>query len=156
MRPFSRSAHRSPRLPMLMAAALLCALVPAGAGAQEHAHHHGGSAAGAPAAQKHRHPAPRQGITAERVLPPERVPERAREVYAMAAQIPRVLDGIYCHCDCHARDGLRSLLECFENEMAGTCGICQAQARLVHELHEAGKRLNQIRKAVDAEYGPGG
>jgi hypothetical protein len=145
---------RRPRLPMLMAAALLCALVPAGARAQDHAHHHGGGAA--PAAQKHRHPAPREGITAARVLPPGRVPERAREVYAMAAQIPRLLDGIYCHCDCHDRDGLRSLLECFETEMGGTCGICQGQARLAHELHEAGRRLNQIRKAIDAEYGPGG
>lgn len=155
MRAFSLALRR-PRPPTLMAAALLCALVPAGARAQEHAHRHGGSAADAPAAQKHRHPAPRRGITAERVLPPERVPERAREVYAMAAQIPQVLDGIYCHCDCHDRDGLRSLLECFEDEMGGTCGICQGQARLAHELHEAGRRLNQIRKAIDAEYGPGG
>ncbi|HEU0298123.1 MAG TPA: PCYCGC motif-containing (lipo)protein [Longimicrobium sp.] len=147
--------HR-PRLPMLMAAALLCACAPAGARAQEHAHHHGGSAAPAPAAQKHRHPEPRRGVTAARVLPPERVPERAREVYAMAAQIPQVLDGLYCHCDCHDRDGLRSLLECFEEEMGGTCGICQGQARLAHQMHEDGKRLNEIRKAIDVQYGPGG
>jgi Protein of unknown function with PCYCGC motif len=140
---------------MLLAAALLCALVPAGARAQDHSHHHGGSAAPAAAAPKHRHPAPRQGITAARVLAPERVTERAREVYTMAARIPQVLDGIYCHCDCHDRDGLRSLLECFHSEMASTCGICQGQARLANEMHEQGKRLKDIRKAIDAEYGPG-
>ena len=154
MHVFDRSTRRLSRPPLLLAAALLCALVPARARAQEHAHHHDGQAQ--PAAAKHRHPAPRPGITGAQVLAPERVPERARDVYTMAAQIPQVLDGIYCHCDCHERDGLRSLLECFHIEMASTCGICQGQARLAHEMHEAGKSLSQIRKAIDAQYGGGG
>lgn len=142
---------RSSRLAMLLAAALVA--VPGAARAQGHAHHGGGAAPAS--AQKHRHPAPRAGVTAARVLPAERVPEASREVYQMAREIPQVLDGIYCHCDCHDRDGLRSLLECFEEEMGGSCGICQGQARLAHRMHREGKRLNQIRKAIDSQYGPG-
>lgn len=138
------------RLPVLMAVLLISGLVPDAARAQDHAHH------GAPASSRprHTHPAPRRGITAERVLPADSVAEHARDVYTMAARIPSVLDGLYCHCDCHDRDGLRSLLECFHSEMGATCGICGGQARLAYELHEQGKSLRQIRKAIDAEYGP--
>lgn len=137
------------RTPLLLGALLLCALTPGAARAQDHAHHGHAQAAGTS-----RHPAPRPGITAERVLPADSVGERGREVYTMAARIPGLLDGIYCHCDCHERDGLRSLLECFENAMASTCGICLAQARLAYEMHQKGESLDEIRQAVDDDYGP--
>ena len=149
--PILASAPRHAcRLPLLLAALLLCALMPGVARAQAHAHH-----GHAPAAGKTRHPAPRPGITAARVLPADSVQgERAREVYTMAARIPSLLDGLYCHCDCHERDGLRSLLECFHSEMASSCGICQGQARLAYEMQQDGKSLSQIRKAIDDDYGP--
>jgi hypothetical protein len=140
--------RRFARPPFLLAALLLCALAPAAAAAQDHAHH-----AASPAAKRVRHPAPRPGITAENVLSPDSVREQSRDVYTMAARIPSILDGLYCHCDCHERDGLRSLLECFEDEMGSTCGICSGQAQLAHEMHEQGKSLREIRKAIDARYG---
>src|SRR5688572_9996770 len=143
--PTSCSLRGLIRLPVLLAALLLCAFVPEAARAQDHAHH--------TAAKRTRHPAPRPGITAQNVLSPDSVREQSREVYTMAARIPSVLDGLYCHCDCHERDGLRSLLECFEEEMGSTCGICSGQARLAYELHEQGKSLRDIRKAIDAQYG---
>jgi hypothetical protein len=147
---FSSAMRGFARAPILLAALLLCALVPGAARAQDHAHH-----GHAQAAEKQgRHPAPRRGITAERVLPADSVGERGREVYSMAARIPSVLDGLYCHCDCHDRDGLRSLLECFENAMASTCGVCLGEARLAYEMHEKGKSLDEIREAVDDDYGP--
>jgi hypothetical protein len=43
------------------------------------------------------HPDPRPGVTAGAVLPPERVPEQAKEAYDAARAIPEVLDGLYCH-----------------------------------------------------------
>jgi hypothetical protein len=122
--------------------------MPETAAAQDHAHH-----AASPAAKRVRHPTPRPGITGERVLSADSVNDRSSEVYTMAARIPSVLDGLYCHCDCHERDDKRSLLECFEDEMGSSCGICSGQARLAYELHEQGKSLRQIRKAVDAQYG---
>lgn len=141
--------RRLVRTPVLLAALMLSALAPGAARAQDHAHH-----GHARAAEKNGlHPAPRAGITAARVLPADSVGERGREVYTMAARIPGLLDGLYCYCDCHERDGLRSLLECFENRMASTCGICLGQARLAYEMHDRGKSLDEIREAIDQEYG---
>jgi hypothetical protein len=93
------------RVPAVLAALLLCALVPDPARAQEHAHHHGQAAE----ARGH-HPAPREGISGQGVLSGEVVPSAARDAYTIAARIPSTLDALYCHCDCHERDELRSLL----------------------------------------------
>lgn len=98
------------------------------------------------------HPTPRPGITAAKVLPPERVPESAREAYKAARAIPEVLDGVYCHCDCAERDGLYSLLSCFETEMPITCGFCLEEAKMAHRLAREGKSLDEIRAAIDAEF----
>ena len=132
----------------LALASLLCVLLPDAVRAQGHAHH-----GHAPAAEKTRHPQPRPGVTAARVLPAAAVGERGREVYTMAARIPGLLDGLYCHCDCHERDGLRSLLECFKSQMGATCGICQNQAVLAGEMHAKGSSLAEIRAAIDHEWG---
>jgi len=87
------------------------------------------------------------------VLPAKRVPKRVRAAYDRARRIPEVLDGIYCHCDCAERDGLRSLLSCFETPMVRSCRICAGQAKLAYDLHQRGKSLDEIRAAIDAEYG---
>lgn len=150
MRILRRSA--AIRLPAAVFALMMGALaMPAAAHAQpghDHANH-----GAQPAKAKSHHPAPRPGITGENVLRGERVPENAREAYTIAARIPDVLDGLFCHCDCHERDGLRSLLECFEEEMATTCAICQNQAILAGEMHDDGKSLRQIRDAIDQRWG---
>lgn len=141
-----------PRLPILIFALMLGTLwMPSAAHAQP-GHAHAGHGA-RPAKAKSHHPAPRPGITAARVLRADSVPERAREAYTVAARIPDVLDGLFCHCDCHERDGLRSLLECFEEEMGTTCAICQNQAVAAGEMRAAGKTLAQIRAALDRRWG---
>lgn len=99
------------------------------------------------------HPDPRPGITAAKVLPEATVPPRYRDAYRAAREIPGVLDGIYCHCDCEEHRGLRSLLACFEGDMPQSCGICLAEARLAHRMHRSGKGLAEIREAVDRAYG---
>jgi hypothetical protein len=104
-------------------------------------------------AHRAKHPDPRPGITGEAVLPDDAVPERSRAAYRVARKIPGILDGLYCHCDCAERDGLRSLLSCFEAKMATTCGVCRGEAVLAGRLHEQGKTLDEIRAAVDDEYG---
>lgn len=100
-----------------------------------------------------KHPDPRPGITAAGVLPDEHVPKKAKKAYAAAREIPEVLDGLYCHCDCGERDNLRSLLSCFESKMPFNCGVCRGEAELAHRLHGQGKTLAEIRVAVDEEYG---
>ncbi len=133
--------------PAILLAILACALLaPGQARAQQHEHHPAGHARG-------HHPAPREGISGQGVPRGDVVPSTARDAYTIAARIPSILDALYCHCDCHERDELRSLLECFENRMATTCGICQNEARMAGEMHADGKSLEEIRKAIDDRYG---
>ena len=100
-----------------------------------------------------RHPEPRPGITAEHVLAAADVDAKHRDAYAAAREIPEILDGIYCHCDCADRhSNLRSLLSCFETEMPMSCGVCSGEARAALRLHKKGKTLAEIRTAIDKQY----
>jgi hypothetical protein len=100
------------------------------------------------------HPAPRQGLTAADVESPLRYAgyPRIAEVYEMAAQIPEVLDGLYCHCDCSKHSDHRSLLTCFQDDHGAACDVCLTEAALAYRMTGEGKSLKQIRKAVDALY----
>jgi hypothetical protein len=105
--------------------------------------------------QKPKHPTPRPGITAARVLSDAKLTDKsAAPVYAMVRRIPEVVDGIRCNCGCADLRGFYSLLTCYEEGgMAQHCTICQGQARLAHRLHADGMSLNAIRRAIDAEFG---
>ena len=98
------------------------------------------------------HPEPRPGITGERVLAAEKVPGKHRDAYDVARELPDVLDGLYCHCDCAERDGLRSLLECYYGAMPQSCRVCLNEARMAKRLHDEGRSLAEIRRAIDDEY----
>ena len=100
-----------------------------------------------------KHPDPRPGITAEHVLAADKVDASHRDAYAAAREIPEILDGIYCHCDCADRHGnLRSLLSCYETEMPMSCGVCSGEARTALRLHKKGKTLDEIRSAIDKQF----
>ena len=101
------------------------------------------------------HPDPRPGVTAERVLAPSMVPNTpgAAEAYAAARSEPRVLDGVYCHCDCSKHFRHRSLLTCFESEHGGRCDICMGEAMLATQLASQGSSLADIRRAIDLRFG---
>ncbi|HET6230639.1 MAG TPA: CYCXC family (seleno)protein [Longimicrobiaceae bacterium] len=102
------------------------------------------------------HPDPRPGVTAAKVLPASRFAAddpRIAEVYAEVAQIPEVVDGIYCHCDCHHHAGHRSLLSCFESDHGAQCGTCMGEAHLAYQMAKSGATLKQIREAVDKQFG---
>jgi hypothetical protein len=104
---------------------------------------------------KPKHPTPRPGITAAKVLPDTKLTEKdAAPVYAMVRTMPEIVDGIRCNCGCADLEGFYSLLTCYEQDgMAQHCRICQGQARLAHKLHADGMSLNAIRRAIDAEFG---
>ena len=102
------------------------------------------------------HPTPRPGITGEHVLTKDQLAESPRIVplFDDIRAIPEVVDGIRCNCGCAGMPGFYSLLYCFEgNGMARACPVCQGQGRLVVRLHKAGKSLDEIRTAVDAQFG---
>jgi hypothetical protein len=102
-----------------------------------------------------KHPTPRPGITAARILTANQLHDKkAAPVFALVREIPEVVDGIHCYCGCASEKSFYSLLSCFESDgMAQHCHICQGEARLVHKLHASGRSLNSIRNSVDAAYG---
>ena len=102
-----------------------------------------------------KHPTPRRGIDASRVLAAKDLDDNpdTRRAFELVRQIPQIADGIRCSCGCAEIEGYYSLLSCFEKDgMAQHCEVCQGHAVLAHRLHRAGKSLNQIRAAIDAEF----
>lgn len=74
--------------------------------------------------------------------------------FDQARAIPQILDGIRCQCGCADLPGKYSLLSCFEGSgMAAQCEMCRAEARLAYRMHRAGRSLDEIRRAIDREFG---
>ena len=105
-------------------------------------------------ADRTRHPEPRAGITAARVLTREQLHDKElAPVFDLVRQMPQIADGIGCSCGCSTLPGMRSLLSCFEGEgMAQHCQVCQGEAKLAHRLFRNGKSLAEIRAAIDREF----
>jgi hypothetical protein len=101
------------------------------------------------------HPEPRSGITAAKVLVGDAIPRTpgAAEAYAAARGAAATLDGVYCHCDCSKHAGHRSLLTCFESEHGAYCDICMGEAMLASQLAARGTSLQDIRAAIDHQFG---
>jgi hypothetical protein len=140
--PLSRSAFFG----MLPGAAILAALMPARV--------RGTGVSGEP-----KHPEPRPGVDATNVLTAEALEDapHAVPVFDGIREIPHIADGILCYCGCADRPGFRSLLSCFEEAgMARHCAICLGEGRLAHRRFKEGQSLEQIRRAIDARYGPRG
>jgi len=102
-----------------------------------------------------RHPTPRPGIDASKVLTRDQLTEHpaAEPVFEMVRKIPQIVDGIRCQCGCAELPEFYSLLSCYEADgMAQHCVICRGEASLAFRMHEQGKSLDQIRAAIDAKF----
>jgi hypothetical protein len=101
------------------------------------------------------HPDPRPGITAANVIPESLVPRNpgATDAYAAARHSAATLDALYCHCDCSKHAGHRSLLTCFETTHGAYCDICMGEAMLATQMSGQGASVEQIRAAIDRQFG---
>ena len=100
------------------------------------------------------HPSPRADITAATIVDAARyasAPEVER-VYRMARDIPTVLDGLYCYCECARNFGHRSLLTCFESDHGAGCDVCLQEATIASQMTAQGATLDQIRNRIDAMF----
>jgi hypothetical protein len=99
------------------------------------------------------HPAPRPGITAEKVLPDDKLPDRkrVRDAFTSARAYPELFDGVCCACGCEKEH--RSLLACFESAQPTGCWGCQEEAALIASMAKDGKTLDEIRAAIDKKWG---
>ena len=106
-----------------------------------------------------KHPDPRAGITAEKVLKREDLGEKARksviEAFDAARQYPETFDGLACACGCHGDASYqhRSLLVCYETRQPTGCHACQQEAVFVGKMAKDGKTIAEIRAAVDKKFG---
>jgi hypothetical protein len=108
------------------------------------------------AARLAKHPEPRPGITADKIpAVAELSHQKAGRAFDQVRQIPQIVDGIRCHCGCADNPDYYSLLSCFEGKeaMAQHCAVCQGQGRMAFRLSRDGKTLDEIRAAIDQEYG---
>jgi hypothetical protein len=72
--------------------------------------------------------------------------------YKIAAEIPEVIDSLYCYCDCKKHMGHKSLLTCYVDTHAVRCDICLDEVYMAAELHNQGTDVAAIRKAVDKKF----
>lgn len=101
------------------------------------------------------HPAPRTDIDhADHVVPAARYEAypRVERTYAMVAAIPRVIDGLYCHCECAEHSGHYSLLDCFASDHGARCDICLSEATIAYQMTLDGKDLAAVRREIDQRF----
>lgn len=145
------SLKHSTRLSRRHFIAACCGVIAAGAGTASPAWGSARRLRGDP-----KHPTPRPGITAAKVLPDSDLVDypSSKTAFNAIREIPQIVDGIRCNCGCADIPGFYSLLSCYEGAgMARICEICQGQGRLAARLFKSGQTLDQIRTAIDARYG---
>jgi hypothetical protein len=100
------------------------------------------------------HPEPREGIDHTHVAPVERYADypRVAAVYAQVAEIPHIVDGLYCYCECSEHSGHYSLLDCYKDNHAARCDVCLSEAAMAYRMHQDGASLDDIRTAIDRLY----
>ncbi|MBI5193340.1 MAG: hypothetical protein HZA08_07875 [Nitrospirae bacterium] len=74
------------------------------------------------------------------------------DAYKAAAEIPDVLDHMYCYCYCAEDHGHHSLRTCFTDGHGSGCDICINEALLARKMHKEGYRIKQIRDQIDKEF----
>lgn len=99
------------------------------------------------------HPAPRPMDHEGHFLDPGQFAlERAAAAYRMAAEIPTVLDGLYCYCECREERAHYSLHDCYATEHAARCGIARDEASIAHRVIVEGGTLDDARRVIDQLY----
>ncbi len=72
--------------------------------------------------------------------------------YQAAAEIPEVIDSLYCYCRCKENFNHKSLLTCFVDMHAAYCSICIEEAVMALDMHRKGADVFEIKKAVDERF----
>ena len=72
--------------------------------------------------------------------------------YKYAAEIPKVLDSLFCYCYCKKNNNHKNLLTCFTSQHGSKCDICINEVLYAHELYEDGLSLDEIVVAVDKKF----
>jgi hypothetical protein len=96
---------------------------------------------------------------ASHVLDPRQFKDKAvRHTYSVATQIPATLNKLYCCVVARIGGGEhRSILQCFEDQMAVSCAVCRGTAEIAYQMRRDGiQDAGKIQAAVDAKWAPKG
>lgn len=77
---------------------------------------------------------------------------RIAEAYRIAAEIPKVLDSLFCYCYCKKNHNHKTLLTCYTNKHGSKCDICLNEVFYAYDLYNQGKTLDEIVIAVDKKF----
>ena len=77
---------------------------------------------------------------------------RVAEAYRIAAQIPKVIDSLFCYCYCKKNHQHKTLLTCYTSRHGSKCDICLGEVFYAYELYNQGKTLDEIVIAVDKKF----
>ena len=99
-------------------------------------------------------PAPAKGqlIETRPVLTSALFTGKTALAYKYAAEIPKVLDSLFCYCYCKKDHGHKTLLTCFTSMHGSKCETCINEVIYAYELYEEGKSLDEIVVAVDRKF----
>jgi uncharacterized protein YbaR (Trm112 family) len=87
--------------------------------------------------------------------PTQFINREVRQAYAIAHEIPAMINKLYCWCGCENRGVHRSNLGCFEDKMAVNCDVCRGTAEIAYQMMQDGETdAGKIQAAVDMEWGP--
>lgn len=88
-------------------------------------------------------------------LSPSLFKGRAHMAYAVAMEMPEVLDQLYCYCRCQENHGHKSLLSCYADTHAANCNVCMDEAWMAARMAVKGSCPAEIQKAIDQRFGSG-
>ena len=77
---------------------------------------------------------------------------RVAKAYRIAAEIPKVLDSLFCYCYCKKNHNHKTLLTCYTNKHGSKCNICLNEVFYAYDLYNQGKTLDEIVVAVDKKF----
>lgn len=77
---------------------------------------------------------------------------RVAEAYRIAAEIPKVLDSLFCYCYCKKNHNHKTLLTCYTTKHGSKCDICLNEVFYAYDLYNQGKTLDEIVIAVDKKF----
>ncbi len=93
-----------------------------------------------------------RGGEMRRVLDGKNFAGQAGRAYRAAAEIPDVLDHLYCYCECEPSIGHKSLKSCFVDLHGANCWICQEEAIMAWRFNRQELPILQIRQKVDQAF----
>ncbi len=88
------------------------------------------------------------------ILPATEFTGRAARAYQYAAEIPQVVDSLYCYCKCKENPNFKhkTLLTCYTNDHGANCDICMNEVEMAYDMTKQGKSPKEITAEVDKFY----